>query len=486
MRKDDCGALSVGERRSLSAPPPPRSGSPPSRVTAAQWLSSPRLRLQLYRRRQWAERRREVPCWLASLVLHLLAIVVLGSLAVPVSRHRRFGEMLLSFASGDTALDSSPDVALLSVDEAVDEVGADESPNVSREPMIEPASLESKPSESPPVPHPVAEIEPPTAASDEQRAPAPEQPSGDEPSPKTPSPSRAAALARQVAQRLEAGREDYDVIVDRFIEFDIGLLRAEAGVRAKREFDRLGPEAIPSLVYGLNRAARIHASCPVVVLTSKLDQALQQNRDPDLLRYALDHVGEDVPGNAPHYLRLQAFFDHWGGGVNGTRPFTVQNLLQSLQSRRLETRLQAAATAIENVDKLRPLERSEVAWLLIRWLTATNSKSRSAAHRALVALAEGADLGPPDNAGIDQRQSAACRWSLHFDAERFEAAASSTLKTARHLQDTGHREAAKRFYRKLVAGYEGTRAAAEAAEALKPVNSVAGTFHAPALAPGDK
>ncbi|HJT32604.1 MAG TPA: hypothetical protein VJ783_11220 [Pirellulales bacterium] len=475
MRKDDCGAQAVAERRCLSMSAPPGSAAPPARMPAAQWLSSPRLRLQLYRRRQWAERRRAVPCWLSSLVLHLLAVVVLGSLAVPIAHHRRFGEMLLSFASGDTALDSSPNVALLSVAEAVNEVGADESPNVSPEPMIEPVSLGSKPSDAPPVPHPAAELGPPTAASDEQLASTLEQPAGDEPSPKAPSPSQAAALARQVALRIEANREENDVIVDRFIEFDIGLLRAEAGVRAKREFDRLGPSAIPSLVYGLNRAARIHASCPVVVLTSKLNQALQANRDPDLLRYALDHVGEDVPRNAPHYVRLQAFFDNWSGGVNGTRPFTVQNLLQSLQSRRLETRLQAAATAIENVDKLRPLEKSEVAWLLIRWLTATNSKSRSAAHRALVALAEGADLGPPDNAGIDQRQSAACRWSMHFDAERFEAAASSTLKTARHLEDTGHREAAKRFYRKIVAGYEGTRAAAEAAEAMKPVDSVAGT-----------
>lgn len=475
MRKGDCGALSVAERRCVSAPAPPRKGPPPARMPAAQWLSSPRLRLQLYHRRQWAERRREVPCWLASLVLHLLAVVVLGSLAVPVSRHRRFGEMLLSFASSDAQLDSSPSFARLSVAEALDEVGTAESLNDPLEPVLEPVSLGSKPNDSPSLPHPAAEKGPPTAAPDEQVATAPEQPSGDEPAPETPSPSQAAALAREVDRRLQAGREENDVIVDRFIEFDIGLLTAEAGVRAKREFDRLGPAAIPSLVYGLNRAVQIHASCPVVVLTSKLNQALQENRDPDLLRYALDHVGEDVPRNAPHYVRLQAFFDNWSGGVNGTRPFTVQNLLQSLQSRRLETRLQATATVSENVDKLRPLERSEIAWLLIRWLTATNSKSRSTAHRALVALAEGADLGPPDNAGVDQRQSAACRWSLHFDAERFEAAASSTLKTARHLQDTGHREAAKRFYRKIVAGYEGTRAAAEAAEALKPITTVAGT-----------
>lgn len=475
MRKGDCGALSVGERRCLSVPAPPGNNLPAARMPAAQWLSSPRLRLQLYHRRQWAERRRQVPCWLASLVLHLLVVVVLGSLAVPVSRHRRIGEMLLSFASSDAELDSSPRVTMLSTAEPLDEVGTAESLSVSLERVFEPVSFGSKPSDWPRLPHPAAEIGPPTAPTDEKLATAAEQRQVDEPVPEAPSPSQAAALAREVAQRLEAGREENDVIVDRFIEFDIGLLTAEAGVQAKREFDRLGSSAIPSLVYGLNRAVQIHASCPVVVLTSKLDQALQANRDPDLLRYALDHVGEDVPRNAPHYVRLQAFFDNWSGGVNGTRPFTAQNLLQSLQSRRLETRLQAAATAIENVDKLRPLEKSEVAWLLIRWLTATNSKSRSTAHRALVALANGADLGPPDNAGVDQRQSAACRWSLHFDAERFEAAASSTLKTARHLQDTGHREAAKRFYRKIVRGYEGTRAAAEAAEALKPIATVAGT-----------
>ncbi|HEX7448754.1 MAG TPA: hypothetical protein VF306_14475 [Pirellulales bacterium] len=108
-----------------------------------------------------------------------------------------------------------------------------------------------------------------------------------------------------------AEQQRYLDIVDRFIEADLGrLARTEADL-AKHDFDRLNPAAIPSLVYGLNKSAKIHASCPVAVLTFKLDMALRKNRDPELLQYAIDHLGEGVADTAPHAKRLRALLEQW-------------------------------------------------------------------------------------------------------------------------------------------------------------------------------
>jgi hypothetical protein len=87
-------------------------------------------------------------------------------------------------------------------------------------------------------------------------------------------------------------------------------------------------------------------------------------------------------------------------------------------------------------------------------------------------LADGADFGPKHPGDSDERQAAACRWSLHFDAERFEADAQRALKSAQHMHDGGHRDGALRYYRKLMREYAGTAAAAQAVDALKPVGQL--------------
>ncbi|HEX5447419.1 MAG TPA: hypothetical protein VFW87_26630 [Pirellulales bacterium] len=435
-------------------------------VTAIQWLSSPRLRLQLYRRRRWVQRRREVPCWLVSLFLHLLFVMVLGSIIVPTAPRRRLAAILLSFAGGDTPAASSAPPVLLAAESAAktDDAG----PPVRLDaPTLAPPPIELASVMEPPSSTRLADAIGPGLASLAAPAPSAAPTPGEQPTPQEPvvSPLEAAqALAEQAR---------HDAIVDRFIAFDIGRLRGDAGAKAKREFDLLDSRAIPSLVRGLNRAAQIHASCPVMVISYKLEQALEENHDPAMLRYALDHLGDGVPPDAPHYARLEMFLDKFGGaGPNAMRPVAVQTLLQSLQSRRLQTRLRAAASLLDDASQLRDTHKPEIAWQLIRWLTTKNAKLREAGHRALVALADGADLGPSVKADADERQAAACRWSLHFDAERFEAAAQRALQSAQHLHDAGHRDGALRFYRKLVREYAGTTAAAHAADALRPVGQL--------------
>ncbi|HMF13550.1 MAG TPA: hypothetical protein VKE94_14625, partial [Gemmataceae bacterium] len=64
--------------------------------------------------------------------------------------------------------------------------------------------------------------------------------------------------------------EKLDEVIDRFMLYDIGRLQGEDARKALKDFKDLGPEAIPALVRGLNRAAKIEHSCPVVVIAQKL------------------------------------------------------------------------------------------------------------------------------------------------------------------------------------------------------------------------
>ena len=55
----------------------------------------PRERLAWQRRRWWLERRREFPCWLGSLLLHALVVIVLGSLTTPITSDNTLGSLQL-------------------------------------------------------------------------------------------------------------------------------------------------------------------------------------------------------------------------------------------------------------------------------------------------------------------------------------------------------------------------------------------------------
>jgi hypothetical protein len=90
-----------------------------------------------------------------------------------------------------------------------------------------------------------------------------------------------------------------DDAVDRFIEYDMGQLRGQEGQKALKEFRELGPEAIPGLIRGLNRAAKIESSCPAVTIAKKLAVMLRTSNDPDLLEFARENVGAGV-GQSRH------------------------------------------------------------------------------------------------------------------------------------------------------------------------------------------
>lgn len=85
-----------------------------------------------------------------------------------------------------------------------------------------------------------------------------------------------------------------DKIVDRFMDYDIGRLQGKEAAKALKEFKDLGAEAIPALVRGVNRAAKIEHSCPVVVIAQKLGKLLAASEDPELMEFVRDEIGSGV------------------------------------------------------------------------------------------------------------------------------------------------------------------------------------------------
>jgi hypothetical protein len=112
------------------------------------------------------------------------------------------------------------------------------------------------------------------------------------PDPQTP--RKPHPLAPSLPQLTDEEEAQLDRIIDRFIQFDIGQLQGQEGLKAKLEFDKLGPEATFALIRGLNRAAQIEHSCPVLVIAKKLGRILGTSNDGELLTFARENIGLGV------------------------------------------------------------------------------------------------------------------------------------------------------------------------------------------------
>ncbi|MBM4096671.1 MAG: hypothetical protein FJ261_07830 [Planctomycetes bacterium] len=95
-------------------------------------------------------------------------------------------------------------------------------------------------------------------------------------------------LAPSLPQLSDAAEDDLDALIDRFMLFDIGKLPGPAGLKAQKDFEALGPEAIPALLRGLSRSARLDHDCPVTVIAKKLRLTLLASTDRKLLEFARD------------------------------------------------------------------------------------------------------------------------------------------------------------------------------------------------------
>jgi hypothetical protein len=84
------------------------------------------------------------------------------------------------------------------------------------------------------------------------------------------------------------------LVIDRFILADIGVLKGEEARAAAVSFEALGMESVPFLIDGLNQAAQMNQSCPVLTIGRKLSRLLAATEDPELLEYAIDNIGAGV------------------------------------------------------------------------------------------------------------------------------------------------------------------------------------------------
>lgn len=101
-------------------------------------------------------------------------------------------------------------------------------------------------------------------------------------------------FAPSLPQLTDEEEDEIDRIIDRFILFDTGRLRGAEGKKALADFQDLGPEAIFGLIRGLNKAAKIEASCPALTIGKKIASLLRATRDRDLLEFARENIGAGV------------------------------------------------------------------------------------------------------------------------------------------------------------------------------------------------
>ena len=111
----------------------------------------------------------------------------------------------------------------------------------------------------------------------------------------TPRTGRPGELSNEEEDRL-------DRIIDRFIQHDTGRSRDP---QALKEMLELGPEAIPALIRGLNKAARMSHSCPATMLSKKLKQLLARTEDEDVITFARENIGAGLERNNPYQTLLR-------------------------------------------------------------------------------------------------------------------------------------------------------------------------------------
>jgi hypothetical protein len=282
----------------------------------------------------------------------------------------------------------------------------------------------------------------------------------------------------------DAEEKKLDGIIDRFVRQDVGQLKGDEARQAVKDFAALKQDAIPALIRGVNRAAKIEHSCPCVLIAKKLERLLLASDDRELLEFARDEIGCDV-GDSRHKpvlqdLRLRVTFRmnalaRREPSPKATRPQSTSELAAATSSERgtrltavlseLEKRdgpevINALATASQSYDSEvaglgrdaldrylgrrgeafvrasvaddRAEVRKSVARVVaVKWpalardliplLDDQKADVREAAHTALVKLAKGEDFGPPSARADDLiRKEAQRRWGAWVDRARRE------------------------------------------------------------------
>jgi hypothetical protein len=287
-------------------------------------------------------------------------------------------------------------------------------------------------------------------------------------------PRKPSVIAPSLPQLTKEEEDKLDEIIDSFIDTDIGRLRGAEARKAIREFNKLGPEAIPALIRGLNRAAKINHSCPVLTIGKKLHRLLMASDDTELLQFARDEIGAGV-GRTRYagflqdlrvkvMVRKNYLARRGPPPPKGPRAMSTADLakaastergprlsavLKELEGRKGKEALEGLAVAAGSYDRdtqklgrellekhlaRQPAssvkerlkeDQAEVrraatrvvadkhpslAGALIDLLDDDSSDVRAEARRALVRVSRGEDFGPPEKATRAQRREAQRKW----------------------------------------------------------------------------
>jgi len=298
----------------------------------------------------------------------------------------------------------------------------------------------------------------------------------------TPKPRKPHPLAPSIPELTEEEEEKIDAIIDKFILVDTGKLKGAEAVKVLKEFEALGPEAIPALLRGLNRAAEIEHSCPALIIAKKLSKMLLGSKDVDLLDMARQEIGagveasrhkgilgdlrvsvnthrngllkQGITGNSPQSMQTPQLIE----AVNKEKGSKLRPLMLELSTRKgdeplkafigvaessddkqmqqLARNLIASKLGGETADKLRQRAKDENAEIRLGAVTVISTKSvplgdvlieclvdkddrvRTLAHQTLVKWNRGTDLGPSPGASGSEIEKSLGDWKNWWDKRK--------------------------------------------------------------------
>ncbi len=462
--------LAAAKRQTAPPPLPARNVAPIIAYQGTPQTIAELVAQQSSYRQAAREFCRALPSWLSSFVVHLAVVLLLSMLVIPVQT-REFVNVLLCQWNSLADVESTH-VAVVHLQTAAQlpmRPVEKEHPSDNADPVQPPPQVA-------PMPDQVASE--PDAATPAVGTPVSFSPAAQ------PVPNAAPGLTTKLSpgksepqtqkEDQASSQAELDRIVDRFIEYDLGRLPVSECPEARDNFDRLDKRALPALIRGLNKSARIPASCPVMVIAQRIRKMMRETHDPTALRYAVENIGRDVPKSAAHYKHLETLkamisntstlavkLRDRGISVSERLELKAQaftqypasKLMQSMQSKDQETRLLATIEMACREALLDHDLRPQLGLLATNLLADPNGRVREAAHALLVQMNRGEDLGPGENPSQFELIAAIGDWRNHWateDLDRRTRQAGILLDRGQALEKQGAVNAARTRYREVI------------------------------------
>jgi hypothetical protein len=248
------------------------------------------------------------------------------------------------------------------------------------------------------------------------------------------------SLAPSLPQLTKEEEAKIQKVIDRFIQYDIGKLGGAAGRKALDDFNKLGPEAIFQLIDSFNEAAGLEHSCPAVIIGKKIGRILNASSDLELLTFARETLGAGVSarrhmgtvkdlqfgillrrGTVQRQLALA------GNGSTGSGKAPLTSSGQAPLTRVPSTKTPSAAEVRKwlKEDKAEKRVAAATQCASLKWgaellelFQDSDMNVRKAAHKGLVRLNNGKDLGPENWNSPGDYSSAIVRWQAWWSQRK--------------------------------------------------------------------